>query len=228
MSASAEPRVETRRGPNLVALAISFWLAAAAFFCFLAVCAVFYDYFPADLRIAHWIQDIDVPGFGGFMHFVNFVGNTSTYLVLLVLLVIAFGVVRAGWEAVLVLLTLIPASIDSVLKELIRRPRPSRELVQVTGNETDYSFPSGHTLKIAALFIVLFFAIPAIVPWRPVRWLLQAGCLLFVVSAGPARVYIGVHWPSDTLASYLLVFLVLGPPLALYARYRRTEAESER
>ena len=43
------------------------WLALALLFVVLAVLAAFYDRFPADERIAHAIQGIDVPALGGFL-----------------------------------------------------------------------------------------------------------------------------------------------------------------
>jgi membrane-associated phospholipid phosphatase len=210
-----------RAKPGLLVWGIGLWLATAAFFLFIAVCAYFYDYFPADVRIAHAIQGIDVPAFGGFMHVMNFIGAAPMYIVLLLVFTIAFAVLRAGWESMITLLTVVPNAAGQLIKSLVERPRPSPHLVHVSVHETDFSFPSGHVLGTAALFGVLFFLIPAVVPWRPARWLVMAVCLLFVVAAGPARVYVGVHWPSDTLASYLLAFLFLGPPLAAYVRFRR-------
>ena len=206
---------------RLLVWGIALWLALALFALFMSVCAYFYDYFPADVRIAHAVQDIDVPAFGGFMDFMNVLGNTTTYVILVVAFTVALAVVRAGWESTLVLLTIVPTTLGTLMKDWVERPRPSAELVDVSANAGGFSFPSGHTLKTGALFLVLFFVIPALVPWRPVRWLLQAVCLAFVAAGGTARVYVGVHWPSDTLASYLLVLLFLGPPLALYLLVRR-------
>ena len=217
--AGEQPAASAR--PRLLLVGIALWLAVALFTLFLSVCAHFYDYFPADLRIAHAVQGIDVPAFSGFMDFMNALGNTTTYVILVLAFTVALAVVRAGWESMLVLLTIVPTVFGKLIKVWVERPRPSPELIDVSARTADFSFPSGHTLQTGALFVVLFFVIPAVVPWRPARWLLQAVCLAFVAAAGLARVYVGVHWPSDTLGSYLLVFLFLGPPLAAYLRFRR-------
>jgi undecaprenyl-diphosphatase len=220
MSIVGEQRAAPAK-PGLLLWGIGLWLATAAFFLFIAVCASFYDYFPADLRIAHAIQGIDVPAFGGFMHFMNVVGGAPMYILLLLVFTVGFAVLRAGWESMIMLLTIVPNAAGHLMKSWVGRPRPSPHLVHVSVHETDFSFPSGHVLGTAALFGVLFFLIPAVVPWRPARWAVMAVCLLFVVAAGPARVYVGAHWPSDTLGSYLLASLFLAPPLAAYAHFRR-------
>jgi undecaprenyl-diphosphatase len=188
----------------------------AALFCFLGVLAVFYDRFPADERIAHAIQGIDVTAFGGFMDFTNVVGDGWVSIPIALACTLAFAFVRAGWEALLVLLSFVPRVFNGLLKEWVERPRPSDELVQVTSDASGYSFPSGHVVGTAVLFGLLFFLIPVLVRWRTPRWALQFGCLLMVLAAGPARVYVGVHWPSDALGGYLLALLFLLPALMLY------------
>ena len=196
------------------------WVAVALLLSVLSLFATFYDRFPADERIAHAIQDIDVPAFGGFLDFANLVGDGRLSIPLALVLAGLFALARAGWEAVLVLLTFVPRFANSLLKDLVERPRPSDELVEVSGEASGFGFPSGHTVGTAALFGVLFFLIPVVVPWRPLRWMLQAGCLLIVVAAGPARVYEGVHWPSDVLGGCLLALLLLAPALVVYRALR--------
>jgi membrane-associated phospholipid phosphatase len=222
MTVAREPVAAPRaRATQRLLAGLLLWLAVAVFALFMAACARYYDYFPADLFIAHRIQRIDVPGFAGFMGFVNFLGDTKTYLVLVVALAVVLGVLRAGWEAILVLFSVVPSAVGVVMKAAVAQPRPSTALLRVSVHESDSGFPSGHTLKTAALFLVLFVIIPTVVPWRPVRWLLQAGCALIIVAAGPARVYAGAHWPSETLESYLIVLLIMGPLVALYLTLRR-------
>ncbi len=196
------------------------WSAVALLFLAHAVFAAFFDRFPSDERITDAMQNIDVPAFGGFLAFVNLLGNTWLYASLTLSLTVAFALARAGPEAVLVLLSFVARGLNGMLKGWVERPRPSPELVDVSSDASGFSFPSGHTVGTACLFGVLFFLIPAVVPWRPMRWVLQAGCLLVVVAAGPARVFIGVHWPSDVLAGYLVAFLFFAPMLAAYRAVR--------
>jgi membrane-associated phospholipid phosphatase len=54
---------------------------------------------------------------------------------------------------------------------------------------------------------------PEPAPWRRQKAGAH-GCLLVIMLMGPARVYVGAHWPSDVLGGYLwgslLLLLVLG------------------
>ena len=199
------------------------WTALALLFAVLAAFAAFYDRFPADERIAHTLQDAGVPVLGGFFDLVNTLGDGWFYFPFVALAALAFAVSRAWLEAVLVVLVFVPRAVNSTLKEWIERPRPSADLVDVSDQASNFSFPSGHAVALTALFGLLFFLLPALVPWRPVRRLLQAGCVLAVAAAGPARVYVGVHWPSDVLGGYLLALLFLAPLIAAYRALRPSE-----
>jgi undecaprenyl-diphosphatase len=211
------PEQPVRRPRSWAPLALALWMAVLVTFLFLAIMAVFFDRFPSDEYIAHRIQDIDAPGFAGYMDFVNVLG-VAWLFVPLTAAIAALLLARNNWvEATLVLLTFFPRWINSIAKDAIDRPRPSPELVHATGDLSSAAFPSGHTAGTAVLFALLFLVMPLLVPWRPLRWLLQAACLLFVVSAGPARIYVGAHWPSDTLGGYLLALLFVIPALAVFA-----------
>lgn len=205
---------------------VALWAAGAIAFALLATFAALYDRFPADERLAHVLQDADVPVLGGFFDLVNTLGDAAFYVPFLLLVALAFAVRRAWLEAPLVLLAVLPRAANSTLKEWVERPRPSADLVKISDDAANFSFPSGHVVATTALFGLLFFLLPALVPWRPACRLLQACCLLAVAAAGPARVYVGVHWPSDVLGGYLLALLFLAPVFVVYRALRPAKARS--
>ena len=146
------------------------WTAALALFALLAAGAALFDRFPADERIAHAVQGIHVPAFGGFVDFVNWVGDPWPSAALILVLAAGCALARAPVAAVLILLTFFAKWANSGLQELIGRPRPSSELVQVTEHVDAFSFPSGHTVGTTVLFGLLLFLLPALIRRRRVRW----------------------------------------------------------
>lgn len=90
------------------------------------------------------------------------------------------------------------AVVNYVLKLLFERARP--DLWAHIVEETSYSFPSGHAMGSSAFA----FGIVAILwntKWR-IPSILIAGT--YIVSIGFSRLYLGVHYPTDILAGWLL------------------------
>lgn len=84
-----------------------------------------------------------------------------------------------------------------LLKRTIARPRPrlptgAQSLIE---SPDRFSFPSGHAA--AALSVALGLA--AVAPLLLDPWILLAGLLV-----GISRCYLGVHYPGDVLAGWLL------------------------
>jgi undecaprenyl-diphosphatase len=86
------------------------------------------------------------------------------------------------------------------IKPLVARARP--ELWPRIIDETDFSFPSGHALASATLFPLLAHTLARARPDRAVQAYVLAIVLALFVSFG--RLYLGVHWPTDVLAGWLL------------------------
>ena len=94
------------------------------------------------------------------------------------------------------------------IKHLIMRSRPGQDYL-LGPVDHGYSFPSGHTLFSAVfLSLVVWLLLPHLAPrWRP---LAVGTALLLGFAVGASRVYLGYHWTTDVLASWLIATAWLG------------------
>jgi undecaprenyl-diphosphatase len=120
-------------------------------------------------------------------------------------------------EAIILAVTLSgSAALGQGLKFLFTRPRPQAFPWLTTAG--GWSFPSGHTLTAVVLGSLLAWLIgQQLSGWQRVALWTVAG--LWVGLVGVSRIYLGVHYPSDVLASLAVGGLCL--PVALYI-YRVT------
>jgi membrane-associated phospholipid phosphatase len=86
------------------------------------------------------------------------------------------------------------------IKPLVARARP--DLWPRIIPEADFSFPSGHALASATLFPLLAWSVARARPDRARQAYALAIALALFVSFG--RLYLGVHWPTDVLAGWLI------------------------
>jgi undecaprenyl-diphosphatase len=130
----------------------------------------------------------------------------TVYVVMIGFLVYLFNKKRLPRESMFALWVLVGAFvIRQVVKSLAAiyflRDRPFKyftttPLVEVPGAEVALSFPSGHTLFLAAIAGAIFYKS------RRLGWLLLAVTLI----TGVARVFARVHWPSDIVGGLVIGF----------------------
>jgi membrane-associated phospholipid phosphatase len=99
-----------------------------------------------------------------------------------------------------------------VVKPAVERPRPCQSLASVRaplGCGSGQSFPSAHAADTAAAASVATWAAPAISPLA----------LALAALVGVSRVYLGVHYPSDVVAGWVLG-AAIGAALIAIARLR--------
>ena len=199
------------------------WLGLLAGAIALSVLAAQHDRLPGDLDLTQRLQDSDFPG----LRVSKFVRQvTTTQVVLGTGAAAAVALWLLGWRQQAVLLVAgvaVMALLQSGLKDLVDRPRPTADLVELRAGYSSSSFPAGHVMSPTVLYgFVLYLAValklPLVVRVAAVGW-----SAFVLVVAGPANVYVGVHWPSDIVGGYawgaVLVLTLVYVDRALSTRY---------
>ena len=135
-------------------------------------------------------------------------------------LIVAFVFYRKQWkmESYLMLGNLTLAGILIVtFKNIYQRPRP--EILHLV-EEKGFSFPSGHslavTIMVGTLIVILSQRIKNTV-WRKIVQILLS---LYIFSVLVSRIYLGVHYPSDVIASLCVGLGVLFMEFPFYDKLR--------
>lgn len=153
----------------------------------------------------------------GFFEAITFTGSFRVLFPLATAATIALLCARRRFEALLLAASvIIGATVVYVVKTAVGRDRPALW-------ETEWywgsSFPSGHTLVVAAFATAAFVCVSRI--WPAARGFALSIALLWIFLVGFSRLVIGVHWPTDVLAAMCIgAFLPLAMSVALELRGR--------
>lgn len=170
---------------------------------------------PIDQAILLFIHDHVSSTFTGFFEAVTLTGSTKILFPLAVVVIFTLFVVRRRYEALLVAVSMISSAVVIyIVKTVFDRARP--ELW-----DTDWywgsSFPSGHTLAVAAFAIAIALCVCRIRP--AAKTLALSIAVVWIVLVALSRLVLGVHWPSDVLvAACIGAFLPLAISVALELR----------
>jgi undecaprenyl-diphosphatase len=130
--------------------------------------------------------------------------GSVTVLSLIVVLVLALMLSLRRWSEALVVLVGAGGgvAISQGLKQVFGRERP--ELVYRAVEAANPSFPSGHAMLSAVVFLTLGALAARFAPLKRVKALALGAAVLLSLLVGASRIYLGVHWTSDVLAGWSL------------------------
>lgn len=157
----------------------------------------------------------------GALRLVTELGGARTAIVLLSLAVIWLSVRRSFRLATYVAVTgLGLAALDPGVKALVARARPMVDIP--VPSAPGGSFPSGHAMtSIVTCGVLLLVFLPAI-PSRRRRPAIAIAAAIVVI-VGISRVSLGLHYPSDIVAGWLLGLLWLSVTTAAFRARRAQE-----
>ncbi|MDO8554974.1 MAG: phosphatase PAP2 family protein [bacterium] len=175
-----------------------------------------------ELSIINFIQTFRSPFLDKIMETVTIFGAWRTMLPVVILIVLYFfWKKRASYAVALAVSTGLGELIVLILKNLIQRPRPNIANVLITAN--DFSFPSGHSFVA-----VSFYGLMAYFLFRLSKTKLQKIAsvglgILVILSIGFSRIYLGAHWPTDVLGSYVIAGALVAVIISFLERKRMSD-----
>jgi membrane-associated phospholipid phosphatase len=204
------------RGRVLVGLGVGLLLLFAG----VTALVVWLNPLVVDVPVTREVQEINYGPFNWLMLAVSAPGFEPWDYLFPLVIVGAIALLRRLVEAAFFLLATGLAESAVVVKDLVQRPRPSADLVNVVHTLTSYSFPSGHVTGYTLIFGFGFYL--AFTLLRPGAWraLLLGATGALVLLVGPSRIWMGQHWASDVLGGYTLGFGLLLLIIGLYRRWQ--------
>ena len=118
--------------------------------------------------------------------------------------------------------------LSTIMKDYFGRDRP--EIVSHLAAVTSPSFPSGHSMLAAILYLTLGALLARFATRHRTKVYLLTVALVAAFLIGSSRVYLGVHYPTDVLAGWCagLVWALICWLVARYLQARGTVEKSGR
>jgi undecaprenyl-diphosphatase len=153
---------------------------------------------PADLG-----DPLGPPWFEEMMRDLTALGGTAVLTLLTVTALLYLGMAR-HWRLAWLLLIVAVGSfvLNMLLKAGFDRPRP--DLVPQGMVVYHASFPSGHAMTAASIYLTLGALVARIQIRRSQAALVMVTAMIVTVLVGISRIYLAVHWPSDVLAGWIV------------------------
>lgn len=187
-------------------------------FSFLTIFAKQYSYFSFDLTVTQFIQQLTDPNFLRVMQFITDLGYPFLAIPSVVIVVIFLWWKLNPLAALAVVISSAGGHlITTFIKSLVDRPRPDQSLInQIDLLINSSSFPSGHVM-----YFISFYGLLCYLAWVGIAKpnLRIAICISLAILIGLisiSRIYLGAHWFSDVMGSYLLGLVWLYGVIRIY------------
>ncbi|PIZ43905.1 phosphatase PAP2 family protein [candidate division WWE3 bacterium CG_4_10_14_0_2_um_filter_42_8] len=121
-------------------------------------------------------------------------------------------------------------TLNLLLKLIFRVPRPDISPLEIA---TIYSFPSGHAMNSTVFYGSVAFLLFHFTRHKKLAVVVTILASVLILLVGASRIYLGVHYPSDVLASYLvgllwlLICILFERTVRFYRLFERYEKKPE-
>lgn len=171
-----------------------------------------------DTTIQKLLLPITTPDMTALVDKITFLGGPEMSFIYCLLLCLIVYLLHDTSDALWALSTVVFCNlINWIVKNIVARTRPSDRLVEISG----YSFPSGHTFGTALFVLLVFFLFLPHIQTKGLKTLLHIVGILWIIIIALTRIYLHVHYPTDTIASIFLVGFLFECSLIITEAYQR-------
>ncbi|HLS53462.1 MAG TPA: phosphatase PAP2 family protein [Tissierellaceae bacterium] len=159
-----------------------------------------------DVTILDFLHKDTNPTILSLMKFISFIGSEK-FLFPAVGLVILYTLIEKRYyvSKILLINTLGSFILNHLLKQLFQRTRP---LAYILVKQGGLSYPSGHSMVTMSMYLSIAYLLTRNLEERGKKTLVYTIALLYILSMGLSRMYLGVHWPTDIIGGYIAGYLL--------------------
>jgi membrane-associated phospholipid phosphatase len=159
-----------------------------------------FSYFQFD-KILFSIRSHNIPILDNLMVISTLYGREIFWVLMIVMLILLGGNDGRKTALILVLSIIVITLVNSILKDLLQRPRPEIPSdKRLVAQDKEFSFPSGHASIVSGCAITTAVLFSNTTKRKIIVCLVILEAALVCLS----RIYVGVHYPSDVLGGILL------------------------
>jgi len=161
-----------------------------------------------DHEVTAWFADHRMSVLNAVTEWATYIANTEG-VVGVALVVSIFLLARRHWREVVVLMggLAVEVTVFLTVNYLVERPRP--DVVRLNDTPSTASFPSGHVAASLVLWAVIAIIVGVVTTNRVARAIAWVPVAMLPLLIAFARVYRGMHNPTDVLAGALLGLMAL-------------------
>lgn len=155
-----------------------------------------------DLKIVEWFQSLSGTLLDSIVLFITEFGGETVFLIIAALL---FWTVNKRFAYRLTMFVLLNVMVNSILKNIIKRPRPFQtdsDVISIGEETHGYSMPSGHATNGTALAFMLNER------YKTYRKWVTPSLVTMAILVALSRVYLGQHYLTDVIAGILVTSVV--------------------
>jgi undecaprenyl-diphosphatase len=184
-----------------------------------------------DDAVMHWVGEHPMRStLEPLMVEITMLGTGSVVMAVVAVSGMFLWLTRHRYSAALLLVsTGVGIILNNLLKMGFDRERP--QVFEWGTHAMTSSFPSGHAMSAATVYVTVAYLAARLQRRRRARWATVFAALVLVVLIALSRVYLGVHYPSDVAAGVVLgtawagFCMAMLEAIQLFARREATVAQ---